>query len=146
MKPPWRRDAGDDEAADPGAPVELTRSEEELRVGTEDVALGQVRARKVVDHERVERVVPRDTEYADVERAAVEPGTDSGQVETLPDGSVSIPVFEEQLVVEKRLVVRERVIIRKYRVTEDQRIEADLRRERVEVETDEALGDRVRPD
>ena len=31
---------------------------------------------------------------------------DSGEVETLPDGSISIPVFEEQLVITKRLVVR----------------------------------------
>jgi uncharacterized protein (TIGR02271 family) len=94
----------------------------------------------------VERVVPRDTEYADVERELVEPGHDSGEVETLPDGSISIPVFEEQLVVEKRLVVRERVIIRKHRVTEEHRIEAELRRERVDIEVDDAIADRVQPD
>ena len=44
---------------------------------------------------------------------------DSGEVEVLPDGSVSIPVFQEELVIEKRLVVRERVIVRKHTVTED---------------------------
>ena len=146
MKPPWRREESAEDAGDPGAPVEVVRSEEELRVGTEDVEVGRVRARKVVDHERVERVVPRDTEYADVERAPVDGATDSGEVETLPDGSISIPVFEERLVVEKRLVVRERVIIRKYRVTEEHRIEADLRRERLEVEADDAIADRMRRD
>ena len=41
--------------------------------------------------------------------------------------------------VEKRLVVRERTIIRKYRVTEEQRVEADLRKERLEIETDGAV-------
>jgi uncharacterized protein (TIGR02271 family) len=64
-------------------------------------------------------------------------------VETLPDGSISIPVFEEQLVVEKRLVVRERVVIRKYRETRQERVEADLRRERVEVDADASVRDRV---
>ena len=59
---------------------------------------------------------------------------DSGQVETLPDGSLSIPVFEERLVVRKEVVVRERVIVRKETVTEQRRIETELRKERVEVE------------
>jgi stress response protein YsnF len=57
-------------------------------------------------------------------------------VETLPDGSVSIPVFEEQIVVTKRLVVRERVIVRKHTVYEDHVVTADLRRERLEVVAD----------
>jgi len=66
-------------------------------------------------------------EHADLEREAPEEG-DSGEVEVLPDGSISIPVFEEELVVEKRLVVRERVIVRKQMVSEDRVVEADLRR------------------
>ena len=64
------------------------------------------------------------------------PEGDSGEVETLPDGSLSIPVFEEQIVVEKRLVVRERVVVRRTTVYEEQVVAADLRRERVEIETD----------
>jgi uncharacterized protein (TIGR02271 family) len=98
----------------------IVRSEEELRTGTEREEVGRVRARKVVDTEHVRQVVPRYTERADVERVAPE-AEDSGQVETLPDGSVSIPVFEERLVIEKRLVVTERVIIRKWRTSEDRR-------------------------
>jgi len=38
---------------------------------------------------------------------------DSGEIEYLDDGSVSIPIIDEELVVYKRLVVRERVIVRK---------------------------------
>ena len=129
----------------PGAadrPAEVIRSEEELRVGTTQHEVGRVRARKVVETEHVEEVVPRYTEQADVERADAEP-EDSGQVETLPDGSISIPVFEEQMIVEKRLVVRERVILRKYRVSEEHRVEADLRREHVEIDTDPKIADKV---
>jgi uncharacterized protein (TIGR02271 family) len=124
-------------------PPEVIRSEEELEVGTVTREAGRVRARKVVDHERVEQVVPVAVEHANSERVAVAEG-DSGQIETLPDGSVSIPVFEEQLVVEKRLVVRERIIIRKHTVYEDQRVTADLARERVVIEADDAVMDRVR--
>lgn len=117
--------------------MKVTRSEEELRVAARSDEVGRVRARKIVSHERVEQIVPRGVEHAEVERVKVE-GDDSGQVETLPDGSVSIPVFEEQLVVDKRLIVRERVIVRKHTVYEEHRVEADLRRERLEVvpETD----------
>lgn len=57
-------------------------------------------------------------------------------METLPDGSVSIPVLEEELVVSKRMVVRERIIIRKRTVSEEQPIEAELRRERLEIDSD----------
>jgi uncharacterized protein (TIGR02271 family) len=120
------------ETTDRGA---TTLSEERLATGTEQYEAGSVRARKHVDVETVEQVVPRGVEHADLERTGPLDG-DSGQVETLPDGSLSIPVFEEQIVVEKRLVVRERVVLRKHTVYEEHRVEADLKRERLEVETD----------
>jgi uncharacterized protein (TIGR02271 family) len=124
---------------------ELVRSEEELDIATIRSEVGRIRARKVVGHERVEQVVPVSVEHVEIpERVPVAEG-DSGQVETLADGSISIPVFEEQLVVEKRLVVRERVILRKHTVVEEQRVTADLRRERVEIDAEEQVVDRVRP-
>ena len=115
--------------------VETTRSEERLVVGTQVEESGRVRAVKHVDTERVEQTVPRGVEHAEVGRQAVTEG-DSGQVETLPDGSLSIPVFEEQLVIEKRMVVRERVIIRKHTVYEEHEVKAELRRERVDITTE----------
>jgi uncharacterized protein (TIGR02271 family) len=111
----------------------VVRHEEELRVGVEPVVVGTVRARKVVEKEDAEEVFPRGVERADVERTGPL-DEDSGQIETLPDGSVSIPVFEEELVVSKRLVVRERIVIRKETVTEHERVKAELRKERVEIE------------
>jgi uncharacterized protein (TIGR02271 family) len=123
----------------------IIRSEEELRIETTRHETGKVRARKVIDTEHVTEIVPRSTEHADVERVAPDPD-DSGQVETLPDGSISIPVFEEQLVIEKQLVVIERVIIRKSRTTEDHQIEADLRREHIEVHVDPTISNRVSGD
>jgi uncharacterized protein (TIGR02271 family) len=121
----------------------LLRTEEELRVGTATTEAGAFRVRKHVETEHVSDVVSRDVEHADVERVEATEA-DSGQVETLPDGSLSIPVFEERLVVEKRLVVRERVVVRKHTVSEEQRVEADLRREQVELDVDKDVRDRVR--
>jgi uncharacterized protein (TIGR02271 family) len=126
----------DDERA-----AEVTVSEERLHVGSEREAVGSARAVKHVDVEQATARVERGSEHADLERAAVDDvDADSGEVETLPDGSISIPVFEEQLVITKRLVVRERVIVRKHTVYEEQVVTADLRRERLEVE---AVGDAV---
>jgi stress response protein YsnF len=67
---------------------------------------------------------------------------DSGEVETLPDGSISIPILEEELVVYKRVVVRERLIVHKDAEVEHRTIGAELRRERVEVRN-EPTGDRT---
>jgi len=120
-----------------GRDAEVTLSEERLRLGTETEQIGSARAVKRVDTETVHARVDRGTEHADTERVDVLDGdTDSGEVETLPDGSVSIPVFEEQIIVTKRLVVRERVIVRKHTVYEDHEVTADLRRERLEVVAD----------
>ena len=112
------------------------RHDEELEVDTTTHEVGSVRARKHVDTQHVEKVVPRDTEYSDGVEHAAPNAQDSGEVERLPDGSVSIPVFEEEIVITKRLVVRERVILRKRTVTEEHVVEADVRRERVEIEAD----------
>ncbi len=68
--------------------------------------------------------------------AGVRPGNDSGRIEELPDGSISIPVLEEELVITKRMVVRERIIVRKRTTTQEHRIREDLRRERLELDSD----------
>jgi uncharacterized protein (TIGR02271 family) len=115
---------------------EIVRHEEELAAETQVLSAGAAYARKRVEVEKVEEGFPRRVERAEVERVAARDG-DSGEVETLPDGSISIPVLEEELVVTKRTVVRERIVIRKEVVTEQQRVEAELRRERVDVEVDE---------
>jgi uncharacterized protein (TIGR02271 family) len=64
---------------------------------------------------------------------------DSGEIEILPDGSISIPLYEEEVVVTKRTVLRERVVIRKRVATRTERIREDLRREHVEIEADRKI-------
>jgi uncharacterized protein (TIGR02271 family) len=113
----------------------LVRHEEELQLGTREYEKGTVRARKRVESEHVERVEPRSVEYGGFERAPAN-DSDSGEIETLEDGSISIPLFEERLVVTKELFVRERVILRKRTVTDHHRIEAELRKEEIEITGD----------
>ena len=135
------RDARLDELGDQPAAAEnetLVLHEEEAHVTAEPYEAGTVRAYKSVAHEPFDELVPRDVEEADVQRVPAGED-DSGQIEVLPDGAVSIPILEEQLVITKQTVVRERLLVRKRWVTEPQRVQAELRRERVTIEADEGI-------
>jgi len=114
--------------------MEFERHEEEAFVDKSTELAGTLGIRKIVERERVEDAVPREIEEARFERAPAREG-DSGEIETLPDGSISIPVFEERVVVTKETVVRERVIVQKDVVTQRERVQATVRKERVELET-----------
>ena len=143
-----RREGGDVGASHVGTAEtggeSLVRHEEELEVGTRPVDAGEVHVRKHVETDHVEQVVPRRREhFDDVEHVGANEG-DSGDVETLPDGSISIPILEEELVISKRTVVRERVIVRKRTETEHRRVDAELRKERVEIDSDVELEGETR--
>jgi len=113
----------------------VSRHEERLHITKGVREQGAIRVHKRVETEHVKEQIPREVEEADMERTGPNPD-DSGTIETLPDGSISIPILEEELVVTKRTVVRERLIIRRRTRTEQSPVEAELKRERVEVEAD----------
>lgn len=115
--------------------TEVVRHEERLSVTKDLHEQGAVRVHKRVETEHIDKHIVRQVEEAEVERKNPNPD-DSGEVETLADGSISIPILEEELVITKRIVVRERIIIRKHVRTEQTQVEAELRREHVEVEAD----------
>ncbi len=116
----------------------VVRYEEEAEADKTWRGIGFLRARKQVQTAAVKEMVPRNIEDVDLQRVPVGDG-DSGQIETLPDGSVSIPLFEEELVITRRTVLKERLIIRKHLVTEEQRVETELRKEFVEIDADEGV-------
>src|SRR3954454_17212121 len=93
--------------------------------------------RREVTTRRLREEHPRQLEELAHERIPAAEN-DSGEIELLPDGSVSIPLFEEELVVTRRQVLRERVVIRKELVTDWETIDVELRREHVAFETDDA--------
>ncbi|MEX1104483.1 MAG: DUF2382 domain-containing protein, partial [Dehalococcoidia bacterium] len=71
--------------------AELVRHEEEAVITAEPKAAGSVRLRKRVDRLLTKAEVARHVEDGEVERRPAEAG-DSGEVETLADGSISIPL------------------------------------------------------
>ncbi len=121
----------------------MTRSEEELRVGTERREAGRARLRKYVETERVTRQVPLRRERVRLER---EPITES-DVEAAGEGAViseeehEVTLTGERPVVEKRAVAKERLRLEKEEVTEEVSVSEDLRRERVELDEPEPAAD-----
>jgi uncharacterized protein (TIGR02271 family) len=117
----------------------MTRSEEELRVGTETRELGRARLRKYVVTETQQVTVPVQREEVRVER---EPITDanlddatSGPAISKEEHEVTLP--EEEPVVEKRAVPKERVRLDTETVTEERQVAEEVRKEQIEVDGDQ---------
>jgi uncharacterized protein (TIGR02271 family) len=124
-----RRRSGDDA---------MTRSEEELRVGTRRRERGRARLRKYVTTEDVTETVPVQREDVRVER---EPVTDANidQAMSGPDITESeheVTLTSEEPVVEKRVVPKERVRLEKDTVADEREISEQVRKEQIEVEGD----------
>jgi len=143
------RDMGRDTGRDTSGPntdSAMTRSEEELRVGTTQREAGRVRLRKWVETERVTETVPVAREQVRVER---EPITDANidQATSGPDISEEeheVTLYEEKAVADKVAVPKERVRLDKDVVTEQERVEGDVRKERIEVDDDDDTTRRPR--
>jgi uncharacterized protein (TIGR02271 family) len=121
----------------PNTDEAMTRSEEELRVGTTRQESGRARLRKYVETEYVQKTVPVQREQVRVER---EPITDANVDQALDGPEISeeeheIVLHEEQPVVEKRTVPKERVRLEKDIVTEEQQVGDEVRKERIEGDT-----------
>ena len=117
----------------------MTRSEEELRVGTTQRERGRVRLRKYVTTEPVEQTVPVRRERARVER---EPITDANRGAAasgpeLSEAEHEVVLREEEPVVEKRVVPRERVRLDKDTMTDEERVAEEIRKEQVEVQDED---------
>jgi uncharacterized protein (TIGR02271 family) len=119
----------------------MTRSEEELRVGTARQERGRARLRKYVVTEQVQQTVPVRREEVRVER---EPITDANIDDALSGPEISeeeheVVLHEEQPVVEKRTVPKERVRLEKDTVTDEASISEEVRKERIEPEGTSSL-------
>jgi uncharacterized protein (TIGR02271 family) len=117
----------------------MTRSEEEVRVGTTKRETGRARLRKYVTTENVTRTVPVQREEVRVER---EPVTDANIDDAMDGPAISeeeheVVLHEEQPVVEKNVVAKERVRLDKDTVAEDVEVSEDVRKERIEADGEE---------
>ena len=113
----------------------LTRSEEELRVGKRAVATGTVRLRKWVETEPVETEVELRQEKVRVERQPMNQPVDDAE---LGEAEVEVPVSREEPVVQKQAVAKERITLDKDVETERETVRDEVRKERVDVEGDDA--------
>ena len=122
----------------------MTRSEEELRVGTTQRERGRVRLRKYVTTEQVQQTVPVQRERVRVER---EPITDANLDAATSGPEISeaeheVILREEEPVVEKRVVPRERVRLDKDTVTGEERVAEEVRKEQIDVQDENGTGGR----
>ena len=143
----WRHYGLEAAAGGGGGDDAMTRSEEELRVGTSQRERGRVRLRKYVTTEQVQQTLPVRRERARVER---EPITHANR-DAAPSGPElseaehEVVLREEEPVVEKRVVPRERVRLGKDTVTDEERVAEELRKEQIQVQDeDRNLGQQER--
>jgi uncharacterized protein (TIGR02271 family) len=141
------RRSGDDTAGR-GVNEAMTRSEEELRVGTETRERGRVRLRKYVTTEEVTQTVPVQREEVRLER---EPVTDANldaatSGPELTESEHEVVLHEERPVIDKEVVPRERVRLDTDTVTEERQVGEQVRKEQIEVdEGDTDVRDDRRP-
>ena len=141
------RRAGDDTAGR-GVNEAMTRSEEELRVGTETRQRGRARLRKYVTTETQQVTVPVQREEVRLER---EPITDANldaatSGPELTESEHEVVLHEERPVVDKEVVPRERVRLDTETVTEERQVGEEVRKEQIEVdEGDTDVRDDRRP-
>jgi uncharacterized protein (TIGR02271 family) len=115
----------------------MTRSEEELHVGTASRERGRARLRKYVVTEEVQQVVPVQREEVRVER---EPITEAN-VDRATDGPAiseeehEMVLHEDEVVTEKRAVPKERIRLAKDTVTDEQQVSDEVRKEQIDVDT-----------
>jgi uncharacterized protein (TIGR02271 family) len=117
----------------------MTRSEEELRVGTQTREAGRVRLRKHVVTEQVTKTVPVQREEVRVER---EPITDANVGPATSGPAISeeeheVVLHEEEPVVDKRAVAKERVRLDTETVTDQRQVSEEVRKEQIEVDSDQ---------
>ena len=133
-----RRAAWGTTRPDPTTDEAMTRSEEQLQVGTETREAGRARLRKYVVTEQQNVTVPVTREEVRIER---EPITDANRGAAMVGPDISeeeheVMLHEEQPVVDKQAVPVERVRLDKEQVTEQETVSEQVRQERIEADGD----------
>ena len=123
----------------------MTRSEEELRVGTRERESGRVRLRKHVVEDEVSQTVPVRREEIRIER---EPITDANVDDATSGPEISseeheVVLHDEELVTEKRVVPKERVRLDKDVEVDEHTVSEDVRREEIEIDDGGGRTDRA---
>ncbi|GHI98693.1 photosystem reaction center subunit H [Streptomyces olivaceus] len=126
----------------------MTRSEEQMHIGVERRESGRARLRKYVVTEEVQQTVPVTHEEVRVVR---EPITDANRGEALAGPEISeaeheVTLHAERPVVETETVPVERVRMTMEEHTENETVRGQVRKERIEAETELIEEDDMRRD
>ena len=135
-----RREGAGHDTSGPDTDSAMTRSEEQVHVGTTTENIGKARLRKYVVTENVTKTVPVSHEEVRIER---EPITDANIGDATSGGDITEEEHEvelkgERVVVDKEAVPVERVRMDTETVTEDQQVSEEVRKEQIESETGDA--------
>ncbi|MEU2119955.1 PRC and DUF2382 domain-containing protein [Streptomyces sp. NPDC016459] len=135
------RSAGMEQSGDDA----MTRSEEQLHVGTERQEVGRARLRKYVVTEEVQQTVPVRREEVRVER---EPITDENRDAAMSGTDITeaeheVILHEERPVVQTEAVPVERVRLTTEEQTDEETVTGEVRKEKIETDTpDDDMRDR----
>ncbi|MET3808271.1 uncharacterized protein (TIGR02271 family) [Nakamurella sp. UYEF19] len=109
----------------------LTRSEEQLHVGTEKVEAGRAGIRKYVVTEQQTVNVPVSHDEVRVIREPLQAG-DSVDGATIGEDAVEVTLMEDQVHVDKQVVGVEKVRLATETVTDQQAVNEEVRKEQIE--------------
>lgn len=131
---PGHQAGGQPETGVPGAGDAMTRSEERLHVGTENVPVGRARLRKYVVTENVTTTVPVSHEEVRLER---EPVTDGNLDSALSGQDITEAEHEVQLHAERPVVSKETVPVERVRLTTEsvvgeEQVSEEVRKEQID--------------
>ncbi|MCK2212288.1 PRC and DUF2382 domain-containing protein [Actinomadura sp. ATCC 31491] len=126
--------------------IDMTTSEEQLRIGKETVETGRVRLRKYVETENVQETVPLSHEEVVIEREPIRDGDVTGGPYEIGEDEQSITLHEERAVVGKETRPVEHVHVRKESVQHEETVGGQVRKEHIEVDEDGTTRDRRRGD
>jgi uncharacterized protein (TIGR02271 family) len=137
---PDDRDTVGRDTSGPTTDQAMTRSEEELQVGTQTRERGRARLRKYVTTEQQTVTVPVQREEVRVER---EPITDANLDAATSGPAISeeeheVTLHEEEVMVDKRAVPKERVRLDTETVTDERQVSEEVRKEQIEVDGDQS--------
>lgn len=116
----------------------MTRSEEELHVGTHRRPTELVRLRKYITTENVTQTVPVQREEVRVERVPV---TEANRAEAMSgpemtENTHEVTLTAEEPAVEKRVVPKEQVSLQTDTVTSEEQVSEQVRKEQIDLERD----------
>ncbi|MEV0624936.1 PRC and DUF2382 domain-containing protein [Nonomuraea wenchangensis] len=126
--------------------IEMTMSEEQLRIGKETVESGRVRLRKYVETENVQETVPLMHEEVVIEREPIREGEAAAGSYEIGEDEQSITLHEERAVIGKETRPVERIHAHRQSVEQEKTVGGQVRKEHVEIDEEDTTPDAKRGD